>query len=163
MDEWFPLFDDAQPWQRAYVEGLRAMDWPSPITAEDSGVLFISERVAAVFLDVMFDDAIGETLRADYDGDRLWLGEDPGSHELSLLGVEPAASGLTPAEAVARTHAGFVERAARELAILVWHDATGAVLRRECLRVADGRGGWVSDLRNDHRPLRRPPDQIIRR
>jgi hypothetical protein len=82
MEGWFPLFEAVPTWQRAYIDALRVADWPPSITGEDSGVLFTAERIAAVFLDVMFDDQIAEVLRADYDGDQLWLGEDPGSHEL---------------------------------------------------------------------------------
>jgi hypothetical protein len=158
----FPLFEAVPAWQRSYVDALRAADWPTPITAEDSGVLFAAEHVVAVFVDVMLGGDIAEVVRADYDGDRLWLGEDSGSHELSLLGVKPAGAGLAPAAAAARTFAWFVERAAREMAILVWYDASGAVLHRECLSVQDGRGGWFSDHENQARPPRRAPDRIIR-
>ena len=162
MEEWFPLFEALPAWQLAYIEALRAANWPPPTTAEDSGVLFTTERIVAVYLDAMFNGEIAGVLRADYDGDRLWLGEDSGSHELSGLGVGPAGAGLAPADAAARTSGWFVERAAREMAILVWHDASGVVIHRDCLCVEDGRGGWVSDHKNQRQPRRRAPDRIIR-
>jgi hypothetical protein len=162
MEEWFPLLEAVPAWQRAYLDSLRGADWPALTRVEDSGVLFCAAGVVAVFLDVMFDGEIAEVLRADYDGDRLWLAENSGSHELSVLGLEPADAALTPAAAAARTFEWFVECAAREMAILVWCDASGAVVHRDCLRVEDGRGGWFSDHENQARPPRHAPDRIIR-
>ena len=166
-DGWFPIVGDEPDHQREFLSALQAAPWPSALWPINASVVHDDpdQSIITAYLDVQSVDGelrVG-SLRADYDGHRLWLGwGNPGSGTLARReAAQPV--GEFDAEAAADvTFKYFISQLQREVVHLLWVNNVGTVVRTECRDAASGKGHWwqaATDYRD--RPSR-PHDREIR-
>ena len=127
-DGWFPFDDDVPPRQRAFLEALRGAEWPEALCPIDSGVETYGE-LSTAYIDAYSTDGTlrrAGTLRADYDGHRLWLAwHCVPSCTLAERGVR--ATELEPGDAAARAVGWCIAQLRREVLLEVWTDRDGTI------------------------------------